>query len=268
MTNLKRGNFVCPQCLKQHPWKSEWAGKQAKCPCGQMITVPPEPDEPDLMYDLAIPAGPPQPVKSLTVRTPTADDAPFDAQGRPRLGYHSGTNEVKARQKALEVISSPGRDLYAPIALLAAGLLMYAIWVIGAAGGDMVDVAITSLFLAGLTIVKTVVLIGVAFLAANLFGAFFGTFWTAVLKLAAIIVFADFAILWMDHFISSLSLGTVGGRRMGFRIFGLMFLLQTLLICAVSYFLFDIEYDDIFKVGVALAMASRLVDLIVGLVLM
>ena len=48
--------FSCNACGKSYGWKPELAGRQAKCKCGQVMTVPAEPPAPpeeDALYDLA-----------------------------------------------------------------------------------------------------------------------------------------------------------------------------------------------------------------------
>lgn len=50
--------FACPHCDHHHRWKADFAGKRAKCKCGQIITVPNEPlplDEPLAVESLPAP---------------------------------------------------------------------------------------------------------------------------------------------------------------------------------------------------------------------
>src|SRR5213593_2305644 len=35
--------FSCDSCGKQYPWKSELAGKKARCKCGAILNVPAQP---------------------------------------------------------------------------------------------------------------------------------------------------------------------------------------------------------------------------------
>ncbi len=56
-----RPQFSCPGCARKYPWKSESAGKKAKCKCGQLLTVPAEAevdDEPIPLDDAALPPAP------------------------------------------------------------------------------------------------------------------------------------------------------------------------------------------------------------------
>ena len=46
--------FSCGSCGRKHPWKKQLAGRQGKCKCGQILTVPSEPDPVDVdTYDLS-----------------------------------------------------------------------------------------------------------------------------------------------------------------------------------------------------------------------
>jgi hypothetical protein len=259
MPALTKGVFVCDACFKQHAWRAAWAGKQAKCPCGHVMTVPAEPQEPEVMYDFAMPEGP-QPVKSMTVFTP-AVALPVDEHGRPKLGYQSAANLAKEKAKVEANLLSPRRDIYVPVGLLTAGLLMYVVWVVRLGINTPSTVAQLSAVLTVVVVLKTAALIGVAFAVASVVGTSFGTFWTAALKLAAVVVFADFSILWIDHFVGTIGIG-VGAGTIAIRLIGVLLLLEACLYGVALYFLFEIDADEVFGIAAAMAFASRVVGIV------
>ena len=261
MSESPDGYFSCTACQKTYAWKPEWAGRTAQCTCGQPITVPARAPDINDLYDFALPAGNvPLPV----IRQTVVATAPIAAvtHGPPTLGYRSAALEREADQKLAGVLHSPGRDRIAPAVLLIVGFLLYCGWIVQYARLNPVGFAVASLILAAFVLAKTAVLLGAAFFIANVFGAYFGTLWTAVLKLSAIVIFTDCSFLWIDQWVAAIP--GIGGA--GVRLIGLIFFLEAAVIAVQAYLLFEIDTDDVLKIGACLAIGSRLVDIVVMIV--
>jgi hypothetical protein len=132
-------------------------------------------------------------------------------------------------------------------------------------GAGPVMVAIVSLAAGFATLVKTAILIGLAFIVAPMMGMSFGDVRTAILKFAAIVIFTDAIGLWYDEVVEMA--GGYPSGRTGGRIFWLQVLLISFVITYLSYYLFDMDGDDAGKFGLPFAIASQVIGFVMWLVL-
>ena len=260
MSAVTDGKFNCDACGKRYTWKPQLAGKRAKCACGAVIVVPDAPSPPpaaepppqDDLYDFAEP--PPAPA-ATAAHVP----APMATPAVQTIAYQSAPTERERKRFSAETMIDRPRDFYIPIGLLVIGFLAILGWASAEAGpAGMIVMSIFTLFM---TVVKTVILIGLAIVYAPLVGVSFGGLWTAVLKFAAIIVFTDAANLWLDSFI-----GSVGGRTGG-RLLMMSLLLTAALISFLSYYLFDMDGDEARTFALPFALASWVIGLIMTYVI-
>jgi hypothetical protein len=199
--------YSCGGCQRTFVWKKEVAGKRGKCKCGQVVTVPlhpPEPEPPDDLYALAELSSD---AKTAVVDpTPIVVPATVIASATPRaLEYQRPTKEPREPRShridpSTGELFDPFRDYITPAILLAAGFAGIAIYMIQKTGtGPLVGFAISIAFgiMFFITLIKTVVLILAAVPLATYCDVSIGLLRTAILKLAATILFGDIAILWL-----------------------------------------------------------------------
>jgi hypothetical protein len=273
--NVQDGKFACDACGKRYAWKPQLAGKKARCACGAMMVVPQAEaprtsgDEPDELYGFAEETLPAATVARPLPMGASVASAAGVAQpgGAAPIGYRSAPTKENTKKDrfSFDEMTHPPRDLYIPVALLIVGLLGIIAWAIswGAEPGMM---AVISLVTGVATLVKTAILIGLAFVFAPMLGVSFGDARTAVLKFAAIVVFTDAVGLWFDELIEMAG-GMPTGRRGRGRIFWLEMFLIAGLISAMCYFLFDMDSEDTGMFAIPFAVISRILDWILGLVL-
>lgn len=204
--------FGCDGCGKTYPWKPELTNKKAKCKCGAVITVPdlsappPSDDDPPALPDEGIfdfienapeVASPRAEAMRAAVAVPVAAPAAKKKSAAAGvLPYRNGpTQRERNREKErMGSIHSPVRDVYVPIALIIGSFVAYFTYLFmsGEAtnGSSIVFYGVT---MAVLFAVKTVFMIGGAFIVASLASVSFGPFSTAILKLAAVAVTPDIA---------------------------------------------------------------------------
>ena len=199
--------FGCDACGKLFSWKPAIAGKRAKCTCGSELTVPKEPpgqgsprdqapDE-DGAYDLKEEA--PKPAVVLPPRQPAPAEAPGARSATKTLGYAGNKTkkeQLKAQRDAIAeggMIASPVKDLWAPLGLLAAGLVMlplYGLLEYGSISGAIVSV----LFFGVIIGTKSILTLGVAWLSAGWLDVSFGHPLTAAFKLLAMLLFVGMGV--------------------------------------------------------------------------
>jgi hypothetical protein len=256
--------FSCDGCKRIYTWKPEIAGKRVKCKCGQTLTVPqtieaPPAEEEDDLYALAedaekaaaqpsrlIAAAPPPPKPATATKTATRSGIP--------LAYKSGPT---ARE--VEVAAAAGldmsRDIYAPLVFLVLGFLLaigyYVVhYNLGADGIIFIGMGLTLM-----TIVEAAFLVGFALVIANPLGVGFGDFRTAILKLAAIAVFNDGVITWVDAAVNKFA-GFGAGGLFGFGIIGLPVAVGVYWVLLI--YLFSMDPGDSWLVVVILAVIYRI----------
>lgn len=177
-------------------WTAAIAGKSGRCKCGATVRVPKEiepPAEIDLLDALAQSTTPvvesnigynaPPPVAASA-----APAVPLQYQPqRPKAAGSSGGNPF-----SLELL----REFYFPGAVLILGYVAMMAW-LGYHGSLIAVAVITVLFLATLAmVVKTIILSLFAWYLASKTGGSFGNPLSTILKVAALVVALDAAIVW------------------------------------------------------------------------
>jgi hypothetical protein len=200
--------FGCDGCGKSYPWKPELTNKKAKCKCGAILTVPdlsePEPaaDDPPALPDEGIfdfidnaPEVASTRAESLRAAAmPVAQPVAAPKKKAPVLGYRSGPTQRERKREAelANSIHSMVRDIYVPIGLIVGSFVAYFTFLyFSGSATSGASILVYGLTMALLFAVKTVFMIGGAFIVASLAGVSFGPFSTAILKLAAVAVAPD-----------------------------------------------------------------------------
>jgi hypothetical protein len=121
------------------------------------------------------------------------------------LGYKSGPSQ-RDRNRAQErmgSITSLKHDVYLPTGLIVGSFAAYFAWLLIHGNANSTDsLAIYGLIMIALFAVKTVCMIGGAFVVASLASVSFGPFWTAILKLAAVAIAPDVLATIMEEAIA------------------------------------------------------------------
>lgn len=262
-------HFTCDRCGKRYAWKAELAGKRAKCACGETLTVPagiaPTPAEPDELYDFAEPEV--KPKKTVAAVTPSVVVAP-NGGGGAVLNYSTGARSPDDKRAKFDDFYHAPRDFYWPTGVLAVGFVALMAWAL-TAGASGAGLFIFSAYITVATVIKTVVMIGAAFVIAPMAGVSFGTFWTAVLKLAAIVVITDAALFWLQEIMEYTGAYPVHGT--GRRSWAAVGMVNTLLagtiIALLLKIFFDMDREDVGHIAVPLAILNRVLNLIIILIL-
>ena len=252
--------FSCPECGKQHTWKPQLAGKRAKCTCGAAITVPlNEPgDAPDDLYDV-VETPRPAPAPATPYIPPVAQPA---AAGPAPLTYHRAADKSERERDRFreDNLVSPWRDIYAPIVILVIGFFGLIGWASYETGGSTFAMIMASVIWGLTTLVKTAILIGLAFVYAPQLGIGFGDLKTAILKFAAIVMFTDAADLWLWEVL------TVGRpNRISLRQLGLSLIVAALLISALCHILFEMDTEETGMFALPMAVVSQVVGFLLRL---
>jgi hypothetical protein len=249
--------ITCEGCGKTYAWKPELAGKRVKCKCGHAIQVPQSQQLPaqneDDMYDLA-----PSEEQVKPKRPPSAIPAAVTAQaaatGTSALPYQAPP--VRDRMSTANLVDMT-RDAYVPAALFTAGVLLYLACFAYHYHLSGAGVAVVSIGVFIMLVIKAVLLVGFALVIATPLGVSFGGIWTATLKLAAIAVFCDGLTSWVDLGVSKMSNGTFGSGIMGHGVISLPVALGvywTLLI-----YLFSMDSGDSWTVVLLLSVFDLIV---------
>lgn len=201
--------FSCDGCAKSYPWKPELTNKKAKCKCGAILTVPdlsepvPSDDDPPALPDEGIfdfidnaPEVASTRVESLraAIAVPVAATAAKGTSGAAVLPYRSAPTqrERNRERERMGSIHDLKRDVYIPTGLIVGSFLAYFAWLlIHGNASSTSSLAIYGLIMIVMFAVKTVFMIGGAFIVASVASVSFGPFWTAVLKLAAVAIAPD-----------------------------------------------------------------------------
>jgi len=262
------GTFACDACGKRYAWKPQLAGKKAKCKCGATITVPqalaPQRDAPDDLYDV-VDTSPPATVVRQTVAPAAATVAQPAGSALNYRGARAASDVDAPRDRfAYSEMTHPPRDLYIPLALGLIGLGGIIAWAIRMGAGEgMLMTVVVAAHVA--TLIKTAVLIGLAFLFAPVAGVSFGDLRTAVLKFSAIVIFTDAIGLWFDELVEMA--GGTPNRRVGWRIFWLQMFMIGMIIAYLCYYLFDMDGEDAKTFAFPFAIASQVVGFVLWLAL-
>jgi hypothetical protein len=274
--------FKCDGCGRSYTWKPELAGRRVKCKCGQVMSVPKESpaaaqdDNDDALYalaDIEEKASKNQPV--MVVEAPVTPAKPkaksgggggrggagvgLKAAGVP-LAYQSGPTRFE-RERG-DVTMDMTRDVYAPLVLLVFGLGIYVTYYAVHYHLTGTGIAFTTLGLGIMTAFKAALLIGFALVAAGPLGVSFGSPLTAVLKLAALAVFADGVTTWVDAGVASMAGGAGGMSSL------ISFPIALAIYWTLLIYLFSMDPGDSWMVVVLLAVFDSIVRWVLLLVLL
>lgn len=290
--SVKSGSrFTCAACGKQYAWKPQLAGKKAKCSCGAAVVVlardpggaatpersaKPQAAKPaanpldDESYDFAEPApqyGTPVPVP-VPVAAQVSTAAPKSmASGKFFVRSVEDTPpDAKESRRRGDGIISPTRDYYLPAGLLAAGFLGILVWAFTAAEAGAGGLVLVAVGTGLVTLIKTGIVIGLALVVAPMFGVSFGEFKTAILKFAAILVFTDMALLWLDEIVEAVA-GTSQGRGARKTELLVTLLFATTLVAILTRFLFDMDAEETGMVALPLVIASLVIGFVLKVIL-
>jgi hypothetical protein len=258
-------HFNCEHCGKQYAWKPSIAGKRAKCACGQTIQVPEAIEAEDGLYDFAEPLTPARRPAASIVIPPVNTESASQAAVLPYGSRRTAENERGGR---FDDFYHAPRDFYWPSGVLAAGFIALLAWAAtaGASGGVLV---VFTVYITIVTLIKTGIMIGAAFIIAPLAGISFGTLWTAILKLAAIVVMTDAALFWLQAIMEYT--GAYPGAGAGRRVWMLIGLVNTLLagaiIAILSKIFFDMDIEEVGTFAIPMAILNRVLNFILMLIL-
>jgi hypothetical protein len=275
MAGQDAGKFSCTGCGRQYSWKPELAGRTAKCKCGVVRRVPEaapraevSADDDAGLYELAAGAEVARPAAEAAsapvVRPPAAAVA---AAGRG-LAYENP--KVRAKESLPEdKLTDPVRDLYVPVGMLVVGFLAVLGWGFREVSAGAEGIVVVGMAVGVTTLVKTVVVTGLALMFAPAMGISFGTLGSGVLKFAAILILADAALLWLDVVMqasgalpSSGHMGR-GGRR---GVWYVNVMTMVVIISVSSWYLFNMDSEETGTFAVPLAIVSWIVGFVLKLI--
>jgi hypothetical protein len=249
--------FKCEQCGRQFHWRSEIAGKKAKCGCGAVLTVPMSIE--DEIFDFAPSEPVPMPTNAMRNRPVVASVPP----ARTPLQYDR--HEPSARSDFDSFYSKP-RDFYFPTAALAIGFIALLIWAISS-GASGAGLFLFTGYVTIATLIKTAVMIGAAFVIAPMAGVSFGGVWTAILKLAAIVVVTDAAMFWLQEIMVATGAVSPSGRSPRGTMLVNLLLAGTIIAILLKIF-FDMDRDEVGMIATPLAILNRVLNFVMMLVLL
>lgn len=262
-TKVVDGKFSCGKCRKQYKWKSELAGKRAKCACGSAIVVPaaeapPEAPPPDFdnLYDFAEPTDAP-PAPPVTAPAP-----PPAAAASRAIPYRSAPTAPKPDRSPYE--ASPFIDLYLPVALLGIGFAAMMAWAVDIVGAGAAGAVAVAVFTVVSTLIKTAILIGLSMIIAPWAGILFRGVGKGALKLAAILVFTDAADLWLDYIMRAT--GAVRPHFISIRAIFASLALAAVLISFLSRILFQTDAEETKTFALPLAILSQFIGFVLKLI--
>jgi hypothetical protein len=254
MPNSPSPKFACEHCGKRHTWKPQLAGKRAKCTCGATIIVPASApgDNPDDLYDIATA---PAPVPTFA----PAVAAPPQPGSSPTLAYCGPPTQKERERDSGESLISPGRDVYAPIVVLILGLVGLNAWASYVSDGSVLAMVLASVIWSFSTLVKTAILLGLAFVYAPRLGIGFGDLKTGILKFAAIVIFTDALDLWaIEAFTREHTTYTV--RRIGLEV-----LIAAISISVLCHILFEMDSEETAMFALPVAVVSKVLSFLMNI---
>jgi hypothetical protein len=238
------------------------AGRKARCACGAVVVVPPAP---------TLVAAQPRPIPIEQQAVPVAAVAlpapPLKRARALKLGYVSARR--KPRHEDVSILISPMRDTYVPLGLVITGFIAMVLWALLALDTTP-SRAVVVLFASGVTTaIKTAVLVGLALVIAPHAGLSLGSFWSALLKLAAIVIFSDAMLMWVEEWMASIGALPSGGYRRGWgRVRWLELLLAAAVIGFLMSYLFDMDGEEVGWVAMPIAITSWFVGLVMKLLVL
>lgn len=276
--------FSCEGCGVELTWKQEFVARRIKCKfCGHSMVIPPYPNgaepEPqpfdDDLYALADDARNAAAHMEPTVVDPAvfqqaipaaAAASPATSKSGIPLAYRRAPTAADLKRAADASQIDKNRDVKVPLALMAAGAILYLSYYAIHYGVGPVGLLAIGVGLIIMTIVETAVLFGFALAIAGPLGVNFGGIWTALLKFAAISLFCDGVTTWVDGLFATWTGGFGGGGFFGFGVIGLPIALAVYWI-TITY-LFTMDPGDAWLVVVILAIFYRILRTILVILLL
>jgi hypothetical protein len=260
MGETAEARITCEGCKKSYAWKRELAGKRVKCKCGITIHIPKPPEpatEPEDMYDLAPSEEPAKPKKRLPIQTVPPGLATAAVPGIPgaALPYAAPVRDRMSNDTLMDMT----RDVYAPVALLALGVILYLACFAFRFHLTSAGIVAVSVGLFIMTVVKAILLVGFAMVLANPLGVSFGGIWTATLKLAAVAVICDGATAWVDLAVNKMSGGTFGNGIMGYGV--MSFPVALAIYWVLLIYLFSMDSGDSWQTVLLLSAFDLIVKM-------
>jgi hypothetical protein len=167
------------------------------------------------------------------------------------------------RRRRAEAPLHPARDLYVPGALLAVALAGIVAWALsdaapaGAAGaGITVGVVV---------VVKTAIMVGLALITAPALRVNFRDPRTPILKFAAVLLFADAALLWLDAAMRPAD-GAEPSASATARVLVIELLAAAVVVGVLSKFLFDLDAREVTFFAAPLGALSHVLGFMAALV--
>jgi DNA-directed RNA polymerase subunit RPC12/RpoP len=263
--------FACGGCQRQLTWKKDFVGRRIKCKfCGHSMAIPPhplgaepepEPVEEELyaLSDLANDARSAAAKLPPTIVQAVASPIAMPAGAGPShpaipLAYQRAPTARELARSSSDVFIHKKRDIQVPIALLIIGAALYlGYYAIHYHLGGLAILA-TGIGLIILAMLQTGILFGFALVIASPLGVSFGGIGTALLKFAAIALFCDGIVTWVDGLFATWTGGLGGGGILGF---GAIQLPITLGVYWVTLtYLFSMDPGDSWLVVVILVIFS------------
>jgi len=249
MGSADGGTFSCAACGRKFKWKLAIAGKRLRCPCGEELNVPIA-EEPGL------------------VAVAVAPSRGRRIVAQPKTVAYGTSNRSKEEARfAFMNLTDPWRDLYVPVAIYLIGFMAALLWIGAESHAGTTGLIAMSLGAGALTLIKTAVLICLALLLAPPMGISFGLFWPAILKFAAIIILTDAALLWLDAGLKSIG-GISASGRAPYQIIFVRLGLAAALISCCSYYLFNMDVDEVAIFAIPMAIVSWLIGFVLALILL
>jgi hypothetical protein len=279
MTTDNTGSrFSCDGCKRTYAWKPELANRKVKCKCGATMVVPDLSVKPKAAasdensddfsaYDFAEPDPPKVAPKPAPLRAST-----------PVMSGNSTSSKALSYERApsakqQEVVDEDARyvrrtSVIYPSIFMALGLLGMIGWTIYELQADLTGVGVITAFVVVKTTVKTALLVLGTIMVASSAGVSFGGFWSTVFKLAAMVIFADAVLMWVDTWIESLGSADGFSRRGRSMVFTLKLLLIAAIMAIQLKMMFDIDGEELGGVAFGLAFANRVLEFVFMLLLL
>ncbi len=276
--------FSCGGCGNELTWKQEFVGRKIKCKsCGHAMAIPPYPNgaepepEPeaqaseDDLYALADDAR----NAAANIEPTIVDPAEFQqavpaaavaavATGTSKSGiplaYRRGPTAAEKKRDADSSQIDKNRDIKVPIALLAAGAILYVSYYAIHYGLGLGPLLAISIGLLIMTVFETILLFGFGLAIAGPLGVNFEGIWTALLKFAAIALFCDGITTWVDGMFATWTGGVGGGGIFGFGVIGLP--VAAGVYWVTMTYLFTMDPGDAWLVVIIIAVFSRIVSVV------
>ena len=195
MGTAEQAAITCNSCGKKYAWKAELRGKTVRCKCGQMILIPAPAAEEDL-YDLAPEPKAPAQAPAVGLAAAKLHEDPQEilkrlgrVPGRISKVHEEATKEARHEEEAL-LRGSPLRDILAPVVLIALGMVLSYVDVMGQPEGKAPTTALAATPVVALRLALSVglMLAGVFMATSAADVCLVGSFQKSILKLIGVAV--------------------------------------------------------------------------------